>query len=98
MTIPEVISIDATGVLSGAGRPIVVQAQDDCGVCRISVLITTVEHEPIEGGDALADEARNTWTYKTQSQLAPCQTILIQATAMDQPGNTARKSVFWWVP
>lgn len=86
---PVVHAIDATGYHGHAGDLIKVSASDDFEVAAVKVEIRDATDAVLEQGPAaLVDGA---WTYVATVAVAAGETVTIEATAKDRPGNAHGK-------
>jgi hypothetical protein len=66
-------------------------------IVRIAVQILTVDGQIVEEGDAEWNAAAGCWVYMTRTRVHPETTVLIQAAAMDLPGNRATAKAYFYV-
>ena len=90
---PAVRDVDFSAYSGQAGQPIVIEATDDFGVVEVLVSLNEIAGGAIEEGAASLDQASGRWIYKAQMAVRPGQTIVVQVSAVDRPGNVATKSV-----
>ncbi len=90
MNSPVVNEIDASQYAGRVGQSIRVAASDDTGISQLSVRITSMTGQLIEEGLAQADGTD--WVYVATTHVSAGQTVTIQATAKDRPGNTGVKT------
>jgi hypothetical protein len=91
----EAISLD--GYRGRPGDLIRIRARDDFRIVRLSVQIRTVEGVVLEEGEALWEGMDGAWGYRSQIQVLPQTTVLIEATALDLPGNRTTAQSYYWV-
>ena len=93
--------IQSLGLESYGGKPgdvVRVVATDDFRVVRVTVQIRNVEGEVLEAGDAERTEIESDWHYHSQAAVSAATTVLIEATALDLPGNRGLTKAFYHVP
>jgi hypothetical protein len=87
---PVVRDIDLGEYTGAAGQVIRVQADDDFEVTGILIRILDLAGVLLESGSATrAPEGNTTWNYTAQADIPRGQTVVIEATAIDDPGNRA---------
>ena len=92
---PMVNAIDATGYHGHIGDPIKVTATDDFEVVSVDVVIRDAADAVLEQGPAALIAGQ--WTYATTVGVASGQTVKIEATAKDHPGNPGVKTMPWLI-
>ena len=86
---PEITLLDLDGYHGRIGDPIRVLATDDTGVTSVTIVIRSATNAVLEEGPAtLLDQV---WTYTGKTAMPVEQTVTIEATAKDRPGNAAGK-------
>jgi len=84
---PAVDGIDLSAYTGRAGQKITVTAHDeDFEVATVAVVIRDGSHAVLEQG-AAAQQTDGSWRYTTTTALAAGQSAVIEATAVDRPGN-----------
>jgi len=97
MHAPVVDAIDLESYTGNPGDVIRILASDDFKIVRIAVQILTVRRQILEEGEAEWNAGAGSWVYMTRTQLSPETTVLIQAAAMDLPGNQGTAKAFFYV-
>jgi hypothetical protein len=111
MHAPVIQSIQPDRYTGKPGDVIQIIAEDDFKITCITVQIRTVTGEVLEEGpadwtadivsaeSAAARESKpaGKWSYTAQRTVPPGSTILIEATAMDLPGNQAKAKTYFYV-
>jgi hypothetical protein len=88
---PAIESIDVSGYHGVAGDPIRVVATDDFSVESVSVVLRNAAGDILEQGPAAL--AGGAWAYPSTGPVALGETVTIEASARDLPGNQGAKSV-----
>ena len=86
---PVLHAIDAAGYHGQAGDLIKVSASDDFEVVAVRVVIRDAADAVIEAGPAALNGG--TWSYAATAVVAAGDTVTIEATAKDRPGNAHGK-------
>ncbi len=86
---PVVHAIDVTGYHGQAGDLITMIASDDFEVASVGVVIRDAADAVLEEGPAALVEGR--WSYAATVAVAAGETVTIEATAKDHPGNARGK-------
>jgi hypothetical protein len=94
---PVIASLGLDGYGGKPGDGIRVVATDDFKVVRVLVQIRTVEEEILEQGEAERAETESDWVYHCQAAVPTGTTVLIEATALDLPGNRGMANAFYHV-
>jgi hypothetical protein len=89
---PVVDGIDLSAYTGQAGQKITVTAHDDgFEVASVAVVIRDGSNAVLEQGAAVP-QTDGSWRYTTTTALAAGKSAVIEATAVDHPGNKAVKS------
>jgi hypothetical protein len=97
MHAPVVDAIDLESYTGNPGDVIRILASDDFKIVRMAVQILTVGRQVVEEGEAEWNAGAGCWVYTTRTQVPPETTVLIQAAAMDLPGNRGTAKAFFYV-
>jgi hypothetical protein len=97
MNAPVIQGIGLESYTGKAGETIRTAASDDFNVTRLSVVIRTVAGEILEEGPAEWNPLEKKWLYSSRTQVPPRTTIVIEATAIDLPGNRASAKAYYYV-
>jgi hypothetical protein len=92
--------VDAIDLESYTGNPddiIRILASDDFKIVHMAVQILTVDRQIVEEGEAEWNAAAACWVYVTRTQVRPETTVLIEAAAMDLPGNRGTAKAYFYV-
>jgi hypothetical protein len=92
--------IEALDLESYTGRPgdvIWILARDDFKIMRIALQILTVDRQIVEEGEAEWNAGAARWVYTARTEVRPETTVLIEAAAMDLPGNRGTAKAFFYV-
>lgn len=92
MNEPAVEQIDVSAYTGQPAQTIRVTASDDFEVAAVSVKIMAADESVIEQGAAVKGGNDSSWTYTTTAAASAGQTLTVEATATDRPGNVAKKS------
>ncbi len=98
MHAPVIESIRLEQYSGQAGDLIRIAASDDFKIVRLTVQIRPVEGEVAEEGEAHWNDVRGDWEYAGQTQIPAGTTVLIEAAAMDLPGNRATAKAYYYRP
>ena len=89
---PVVSEIDLSGYTGRAGEPIRIVATDDFEVASVGVRITNTSNAVVEEGTAArSGQNGSDWTYQSKTTLPADETVAIEVTATDRPGNKGVK-------
>ena len=69
-----------------------VKAIDDFQLTGVAVSIEDSAHAAVESGAAVFDVLTNSWKYTATVDATAKGTVMVTATAMDNPGNTGSLS------
>ncbi|MHC1768923.1 MAG: hypothetical protein AB9869_32345 [Verrucomicrobiia bacterium] len=94
MKAPEVEGIDLSGFTGKAGG-VVLTSATEWKVVEVQVRILTLEGAVQEEGAAALDADSGKWLYTARTSVPSGQTVIVEATVKDRPGNTAQKTAFW---
>ena len=90
---PVVSEIDLSGYTGGSNQPIRIVATDGFDVASVGVRITNTSNAVVEEGPATrSGQNGSDWTYQSRTALPPGETVSIEVTATDRPGNKAVKT------
>lgn len=92
--------IDALDLDSYAGHPgdtIRILGADDFKIVRVEVRILTVDRQALEEGEAEWNQVADCWAYVARTLAPPGSTVLIEASALDLPGNRAAAKAYYYV-
>ena len=90
---PVVSLIDLSGYTGQSGEPIRILATDDFEVTSVGVRIINTSNAVIEEGTAARSGNNGTeWTYQSKTALPAGETVSIEVTAADRPGNKGVKT------
>jgi len=85
---PVVSEIDLSGYTGRSGEAIRIVATDDFEVASVGVRITNTNNAVVEEGPAARDGQNGSdWTYQSRTALPAGETVSIEVTATDRPGN-----------
>ncbi len=98
MTPPTIQAVHLEGYTGQKGQPIRVKASDDFEVTQVQLALRDGQNNVIEQGPAQWNATDQEWVYLTQSTVAPGQSVLVEATAMDRPGNRTQASQWQYLP
>ncbi len=85
---PSVDEVDLSGYTGAIGDEIAVTASDDFAVVGVSVSLTGVEGDVIEGGEAVETPPESgRWVYTATAVVLPGTTVRMAVTARDRPGG-----------
>ena len=96
MHAPTVEAIDLESCTGNPGDEIRILARDDFAIVRLAVQILTVDRQILEQGEAQWNAGAVCWVYTTGTQLSPGTTVLIEAAAMDLPGNCGMAKAYFY--
>ena len=95
---PVIESIRLESYKGKPGDVIQLIAKDDFRIVRCTVQVRSVDGAILEEGEAERSALENTtWLYTSQIEIAPETTVLIEASAVDLPGNRATARAFYYV-
>ena len=78
-----------TGEVGGIIR---IEANDDFELVSLTIRVRDLAGVVLDDGRAVLDgQGSSSWLYQTTSEIAPGQTVIIEATGKDRPGNTVVK-------
>ena len=90
---PSVEEIDLSGYTGKAGETIRIQAHDDFEVAGVMVRIMGGGGQPLEAGAATRVNPQNgDWQYQTTTAIPDGESVAIEVTASDRPGNKTKKT------
>ncbi len=90
---PVVAEIDLSGYTGRVGEPIRIVATDDFEVTSVGVRITKTDNSVVEEGPAARNGQNGSgWTYLSKTDLPAGETVSIEVTALDRPGNKGVKT------
>ena len=92
--------IESVGLESYTGQPgelIRIVATDDLKVTQMAVAIRKVAGNPIAKGPAERSPLDDKWLYTSRTQIRPGTNMVIEATAVDLPGNRVTCKAFYYV-
>jgi hypothetical protein len=93
LNVPVVQDIDCSGYTGQAGETIQIQAVDDFDVSEVRVRILSLSGPELEKGSAVRQATSKAgWTYLATTNIAPGQTVVVEVTALDLPGNKTIKT------
>ena len=84
---PVVEAIDLTGYTGKAGQSLWIKATDDFEVKQVEVMIWDAAGNLIEEGLAERGSNLTDWKYLTRTETIAGQSVRVQVTAVDRPGN-----------
>ena len=90
---PKVEAIDASAYSGRSGDVIGICATDDVGVVGVTVTNWRAKDDAIEQGAAVFDGSM--WHYTATTTLEAAPQVVIEARAIDRPGNTAIRNQTW---
>jgi hypothetical protein len=89
---PEIQDVSLSGYTGKPGETIAVKAVDNVEVVEVRLRIVRLDGTLIEEGKATRLVAQTgDWTYLAQSEVASGETVVVEITAVDLPGNTTVK-------
>jgi hypothetical protein len=88
---PAVDEIDLSQYTGKAGETIHIRASDDFEVRGVSVVIHDANGAVLEQGGAVAG-GDGAWTYTATTAVPTGQSVAIEVTATDRPGNKTTKT------
>ena len=94
---PVIDAIDLESYTGNPGDVIRILASDDFRIVRMAVQILTVDGQIVEEGEAEWNAGAECWVYMSRTQVRPQTTVLIQAAAMDLPGNRGTAKAYFYV-
>ena len=97
MHAPAIQSIDLVSYTGKPGDAIRILATDNFRVARVLVQVRSVAGQVLEQGEAEWNAIESVWRYTAQTQVPPETTLLIEATALDLPGNRAAAQICHYV-
>lgn len=89
---PVVEEIDLSAYTGQIGQVIRVTARDDVQIEGVTVAILDQGGDVLEQGVAVWTAASATWAYTTTTALSQGQSVSIEVSATDRPGNEATRS------
>ncbi|MFM1770764.1 MAG: hypothetical protein RJA22_3293 [Verrucomicrobiota bacterium] len=89
---PEVLDIDLSRYTGNTGETLGITAIDDFEVTEVNVAMTLANGQVLESGPASLDPARARWVYTTTAAAPAGQSVSIEVTALDRPGNKTRRT------
>jgi hypothetical protein len=96
LNLPKVKEVDLGAFYGRIGDKILINARDDFEVTAVKVQIRSAAGAVIEEGNAVMGDTR--WVYTATTAVAPGDTVTIEATAFDRPGNNTALSEPWMAP
>ena len=94
---PVVEAIDLESYTGNCGELIRILATDDFRIVHLEVQILTVDRQVLEEGEAEWNGAGGCWAYLAKTQVRPETTVLIEAAAVDLPGNRGTAKAYFYV-
>jgi len=94
---PVIESINLESFSGRPGQVIRIEAKDDTGVVRVIVLIRDMAKKVIEEGTAVLSLIQGLWLYTSQTEIDSQTSILVEATAVDRPGNEGTAKVHYFI-
>lgn len=88
-TNPVIVNLDSSEYKGNPGQVIRIQAAKRFGIAVVLVRIILPDGQLLEEGEADYDPHTLTWTYLPTRQLPPLPGSVLQAIAIDLPGNEA---------
>lgn len=88
-TEPVIVDLDSSEYKGSPGQAIRIQAAKRFGIAEVLVRIILPDGQLLEEGEADYDPRALTWTYLATQQLPPLPGSVLQAIAIDLPGNEA---------
>lgn len=98
LTAPQVRGIDLGGYTGKQGEKLLIQAWDDFEVTEVSVALRNAEGHLIEEGPAEAVAGKGDWIYTAKTGVAGGQSVQVEVTAVDRPGNATVASRWQHLP
>jgi len=94
---PVVDAIDLDSFTGNPGDVIRILASDDFRIVRLTVQILAVDRQILEEGEAEWNGPSVCWAYIAQTPVPPETTVLIEAAAVDLPGNRSTAKAYFYV-
>jgi hypothetical protein len=89
---PAIQDVDLSSYRGQAGEVIRVEAVDDFAVVAVGIAITALDGTVIERGEAKTSGTGAEWIYTIQATMPAGQTVVVEVTATDRPGNAVIRS------
>jgi hypothetical protein len=93
---PTVEVLDVSAYRGQIGDVVMVEATDDFAVVGVSVAVKNDAGDVVEQGPAQLVNGR--WQYIATTAIGPGEALTIEATAVDRPAHTGKKSVLVVLP
>jgi hypothetical protein len=98
LTPPVVEAINVDDYQGKAGNVVKVKAWDDFQVVAVSIVMKDADGKVLEQGPAQLDNDLNEWQYVAKTNMAAGKAVLVEATALDRPGNKGESSRWQYLP
>ena len=97
MHAPVIAALELDSYTGRPGDVIRILGADDFKIVRVEVSILTVDRQVLEEGEAEWDGMAGCWVYIARTLVPSEMTVLIEAAAMDLPGNRGTAKAYYYV-